>query len=61
MKLLHTSDWHLGMTFRGGMSYREDQRYVINEICNIAVDEKVDGIFLAGDVFDKSIASQEAI
>ena len=61
MKLLHTSDWHLGMTFRGGMSYREDQRYVIDEICNIAVDEKVEGILLAGDVFDKSIASQEAI
>ena len=61
MKFLHTSDWHLGMTFRGGISYKDDQKYVINEICKIAVDEKVDGILLAGDVFDKGIASQEAI
>lgn len=61
MKLLHTSDWHLGMTFRGGVSYAQDQRYVIEKICKIAVDEKVDGILLAGDVFDKSIASTEAL
>ncbi len=61
MKFLHTSDWHLGMTFRGGISYRDDQKYAINKICQIAVDEKVDGILLAGDVFDKSIASQEAL
>ena len=61
MKFLHTSDWHLGMAFRGGLSYEEDQRFVIEKICQIAVKEKVDGILLAGDVFDKGIASQEAI
>lgn len=61
MKLLHTSDWHLGMTFRGGTSYAEDQKYAIENICRIAVTEKVDGILLAGDIFDKSIASQEAL
>lgn len=61
MKLLHTSDWHLGMTFRGGVSYALDQKFVLDKICKIAVDEKVDGILLAGDVFDKSIASTEAL
>ena len=61
MKLLHTSDWHLGMTFRGGISYGLDQKFVIDKICKIAVDERVDGILLAGDIFDKSIASQEAL
>ncbi len=61
MKFLHTSDWHLGMTFRGGVSYAADQRYVIGQICSIAEREKVDGILLAGDVFDKSIASPEAL
>ena len=61
MRYLHTSDWHLGMTFRGGVSYALDQKYVIEKICRIAVDEKVDGILLAGDVFDKSIASAEAL
>jgi exonuclease SbcD len=61
MKLLHTSDWHLGMTFRNGTSYEKDQRFVIDNICKIAVEEKVEGILLAGDVFDKSIASREAV
>ncbi len=61
MRFLHTSDWHLGMTFRGGVSYREDQMYMIGQICRIAAEEQVDGILLAGDVFDKSIASQEAL
>ena len=61
MRLLHTSDWHLGMTFRGGFSYADDQRHFIDQICEIAKEEKVDGILLAGDVFDKSIASQEGL
>ena len=61
MKFLHTSDWHLGMTFRGGVSYALDQKYAIGQICRIAEDEKVNGILLAGDVFDKSIASAEAL
>ncbi len=61
MKLLHTSDWHLGMSFRGGISFNADQRYVINRICDIAVAEKVDGILIAGDIFDRSVASAEAL
>lgn len=61
MKLLHTSDWHLGMSYRNGVTYALDQRFFIDDICKIAVDNKVDGIIIAGDIFDKSIASQEAL
>lgn len=61
MKFLHTSDWHLGMSFRGNLSYEADQKYAINHICEIAEAEQVDGILIAGDVFDRSIASSEAI
>ncbi len=61
MRFLHTSDWHLGMTYRGGISYEQDQRYVTDMICGIAADEGVDGILIAGDIFDKSISSQEAL
>lgn len=61
MKVLHTSDWHLGMTLRNGMSYVNDQRHFIDEICKIAEKEKVDAILIAGDVFDRSIASGEAL
>ncbi len=59
MKLLHTSDWHLGMTFPGG-SYLEDQRFAVGQICRIAREENADGMIIAGDVFDKSVASAEA-
>ena len=61
MRFLHTSDWHLGMTYTGGVSYRKDQEFFIDRICHIALDENIDGILIAGDIFDKSIASQEAL
>jgi len=61
MKFLHTSDWHLGMTINTDMTYEEDQRFAIREIIRIAKEENVDGILIAGDVFDKSIVSQDAI
>ncbi len=61
MKFLHTSDWHLGLSFRGGVSYGADQSFFIDEICRIALENKVDAILLAGDVFDRSIASPEAL
>ncbi|MCR5024868.1 MAG: exonuclease SbcCD subunit D [Lachnospiraceae bacterium] len=61
MRFLHTSDWHLGLTFRGGVSYADDQIYAIKNILKIASDEKADGILLSGDIFDKSVASSEAI
>ena len=61
MKFLHTSDWHLGLSFRGGISYASDQEFAINGICRIAAEEKVDGILLSGDVFDKSVAPGEAL
>ena len=61
MRILHTSDWHLGMLLRSGRTYYDDQKYAIDKICEIASEEKVDGILLAGDVFDKSIASQEGL
>ncbi len=49
------------MSFRGGLSYIEDQRYMTEQICRAAVENKADGILLAGDVFDRSIASREAL
>lgn len=60
MKLLHTSDWHLGMSFRG-VNIQEDQEYFLKQINEIIEQEYVDGVLVAGDVFDRSIASAEAI
>lgn len=60
MKLLHTSDWHLGAS-DGDRSLKEDQRHFIDEICGIIARENVDAIIIAGDVYDRSVASADAI
>ena len=60
MKLLHTSDWHLGMT-DCERSLLEDQRFFIDEICKIVEAEQIDAVLIAGDVYDRSVPSGEAI
>ncbi|MBI9068418.1 MAG: exonuclease subunit SbcD [Salinivirgaceae bacterium] len=51
MKILHTSDWHLGKRL-DNFSRHEEQVAVLNEICTIADTEKADAIIIAGDLFD---------
>jgi len=51
MKLLHTSDWHLGKRLDDFPRITEQQA-VLQEICEIADREQVDAIILAGDLFD---------
>ncbi|MCQ2512346.1 MAG: exonuclease SbcCD subunit D [Lachnospiraceae bacterium] len=60
MKLLHTSDWHLGAA-DGDRSLKEDQKFFTNEICRIVEEEKVDAVLIAGDVYDRSVSSADAI
>ena len=51
MKLLHTSDWHLGKKL-DGFSRMEEQQAVLRELCEIADHEQADAILIAGDLFD---------
>ncbi len=51
MKILHTSDWHLGKKL-GDFDRAEEQIEVLQEICDIAESEKVDAVIIAGDLFD---------
>jgi len=51
MKILHTSDWHIGKRL-GTVSRLDEQIIVLQEICNIAVEEKVDAVVIAGDLYD---------
>lgn len=51
MRILHTSDWHLGASL-GGFGRLEEQRAVLGEICRLARDKHVDVVLLAGDVYD---------
>ncbi len=60
MKILHTADWHIGKKLEN-FSRIEEQKAVLNEIAQIAEDEKVDAIIIAGDLFDTFSPSTEAI
>lgn len=51
MRILHTSDWHLGKTLEN-INRLEEQRQFIDELCGIAESEAVDLVLVAGDVFD---------
>ena len=58
MRLLHTSDWHVGRRIRG-RSRSEEHGRVLEEIVEIARSEKVDLSVVAGDLFDVSSPSPE--
>ncbi len=60
MKLLHTSDWHLGKRLED-FSRMEEQQVVMNEICEIADREQVDAVLVAGDLFDTFNPPTEAV
>lgn len=51
MKILHTSDWHLGKTLENISRIGEQQQF-IDEICDIADREQIDLVLIAGDIFD---------
>ena len=61
MRFLHTADWHLGRIFYG-QYLTDDQAHVLeNQFFSILKDENIDGILLAGDVFDRAVPPIEAI
>ena len=60
MKILHTADWHLGIDLHK-VSLLEDQKYALWQIKKIVMEEDVDVIVIAGDVYDTTLASKEAI
>ena len=61
MRFLHTADWHLGRIFYG-QYLTDDQAHVLeNQFFSILKDEKIDGILLAGDIFDRAVPPIEAI
>ncbi len=60
MKLIHISDLHLGKRLFE-YSMLEDQEYILKRILGIVEEEKPDGVLIAGDVYDKSVPSAEAV
>ena len=60
MKLIHLSDLHIGKRVHE-VSMTEDQEYILTKILHIIDDEKPDAVLIAGDVYDKSVPSAEAV
>lgn len=60
MKFVHLSDLHLGKRVNE-FSMIEDQAYILTKILGIVREERPDGVFIAGDVYDKSVPSVEAV
>ncbi len=60
MKILHLGDLHLGKNVNG-FSMIEDQEYILKQIIEISKNNKIDTVLIAGDVYDKSLPSSEAV
>lgn len=60
MKLIHLSDLHLGKRVNE-FSMLEDQAFILQEILRIIDEEQPQAVLLAGDIYDKSVPSGEAV
>lgn len=60
MKLIHLGDLHIGKNFNE-FSMIEDQRYILNEIIKRIESDNIDAVLLAGDIYDRSVPSEEAV
>jgi len=59
MKILHTSDWHLGRTFHRSPLTREHQQF-IDKLLNYVHAEGIDTLLISGDVYDSTIPTAES-
>ena len=60
MRFAHLSDLHIGKRVNG-FSMIEDQKYILNQVVEIIKREEVEAVILAGDIYDKTIPSAEAV
>lgn len=60
MKIFHIADLHIGKIVNG-FSMLEEQKLILDNIINLSLENKIQGIIIAGDIYDKSIPSTEAI
>ncbi len=60
MRILHTSDWHLGRSF-GPISLADDQQAFIEWLIQLCAAERIDLVVIAGDLYDRAIAPIEAV
>jgi exonuclease SbcD len=60
VRILHTSDWHLGKGL-GPFDLEEAQRKYVDQIDEIVTDQNIDALLISGDIFDKQLPSLGAL
>ena len=60
MRILHTSDWHLGRSFHG-VGMLEAQAAFVDHLIDTVTTESVDLVLVAGDVYDRALPPVDAI
>lgn len=60
MRILHTSDWHIGRTFHG-VDLLADQAAVLDAIAAAVAERQVDVVVLPGDVYDRGVPGADAV
>ena len=60
MRVLHTSDWHVGRMFHG-RDLLADQEAVLTGLADLVSDERVDVVVVSGDLYDRAVPSGEAV
>ena len=60
MRVLHTSDWHVGRTFHG-RDLLAEQEAVLTGLAELVAAERVDVVLMAGDLYDRAVPSGEAV
>jgi exonuclease SbcD len=60
MRLLHTSDWHLGRSFHG-IGMLDAQRAFIDQLVTFVREESIDVVLIAGDVYDRALPGVDVV
>ncbi|MBY4206704.1 exonuclease SbcCD subunit D [Rhodococcus fascians] len=60
MRILHTSDWHIGRTFHG-VDLLADQGAVLESIAELVAAQSIDVVVVPGDIYDRAVPSADAV
>ena len=60
MRLLHTSDWHIGIKLQN-FDYLPSQKEFAEWLLETVKSEGIDAVLISGDIFDRSLPSEESL
>lgn len=61
MKILHTSDWHIGQVLNFHYDRQEEHQHFLDQLCRIIERERPDALIVSGDLYDKNTPSNNAM